>query len=65
MYRLVCYDKKGKFHHLCIEETLDDAVRKRYQWAQKIGVKEDYMPFPNIYKCNSKGNNYTHREVWV
>ena len=65
MYRLVCFNKDGSFHHLEILETLEGAIRKREKWAIMINVKVDNLRFPNIYKCNSKGNNYSNREIWV
>ena len=64
-YRVVYFDKKGKFDHLSIETSLEDAIRKRRRWAMRIGVDEDDLNYVNIFKCNANGNNYTHREVCV
>lgn len=64
-YRLVCFDKDGKFSHLSIEHSLDDAIKKRRKWTMKLGVVENDYRYTNIFKCNAKGNNYTGREVYV
>ena len=64
-YRVVCFDRKAKFSTYYIVDSLDDAIKKKNEWLNVIGIKHDYHNYVQIFKCNAKGNNYTHREVYV
>ena len=53
-YRVVVFDTNHKFKTLHIVDT-EEQVKEKTR-----GLDIDRY---EVYKCNDKGNNYTHREI--
>ena len=63
-YRLECFNKDGSFHHFSIEDTIEDATREQLKWMRKMNDLKDNYRVTKLYKCNEKGNNYSHRQIY-
>lgn len=53
-FKIIYYDKKGQY----IKHEITDSLR-----AIRLLIDSNNM-YIAIYKCNSKGNNYTHHMLY-